>query len=51
MIPIELLIPQIMISLNEWNLSEKIIIVISIILLIEIVLINKLYEDIECLLF
>lgn len=27
MIPIELLIPQIMISLNEWNLSEKIIIV------------------------
>lgn len=51
MIPIELLIPQIMISLNEWNLSEKIIIVISIILLIEIVLINKLYEDIECVHF
>ena len=35
MIPIELLIPQIMINLNEWNFLERIIIIISIILLID----------------
>ena len=45
MIPIELLIPQLMISLNEWSFSEKYIIAISLLIMVEGILIYKLYKD------
>ena len=45
MIPIVLLMPQIMMSLNEWNFSEKFIIAFIVLIIVEVVLINKIYTD------